>query len=238
MGPARDHLAAMAAAARSAGRQETLPDTLRSIVESARLSVPGFDHVGISLIDARGRIETKAATDDLVWELDRLQYDVGEGPCVSAMREVPVVAVPHAADEGRWPAFMPPAVALGLRAQLAVRLFLDENGSMGALNLYSTSRDTIDPDAENIADLYAAHAAVALDKTRTVEHLNAALHSRGVIGQAIGIVMERYRLDEDTAFAYLLRVSSQGNTKLRDIADELVAATSERHAALRDEGLV
>lgn len=229
MSSASHSLAAVATAARAAGRQHDLDHTLQLIAESARQSVPGFDHVGISLIDAHGRIETRAATDSLVWELDRLQYARSEGPCVSAMREQPVVVVPDAPHDQRWPNYMPSAVKLGLRAQLAVRLFLEDSGSMGGLNLYSTTREDIHPDAENIADLFAAHAAVALDKSREVEHLNQALRSRKVIGQAIGIAMERYGLDEDAAFSYLLRASSHSNVKLRTIAEQLVDETSRAH---------
>lgn len=230
MGSSSTTLAALAAATREAGRQQSVSDILQVIAEAARESVPGFDHAGISLIDPRNAIETVAATDELVWELDRVQYDLGEGPCVSAMREQPVVVVvPHARHAQSWPAYMPVAVGLGLRAQLAVRLFIDETGSMGALNLYSTNRDDIDPDAQGVADLFAAQAAVALVRTRKLEHLHQALESRDIIGQALGIVMERYTLDDDLAFAFLLRASSHGNMKLRTIAEELVAEANQQN---------
>ena len=225
----RDAGKALAQAARTIHREDTLEETLAAIAETARISVPGIDHAGISIITPQGGIETKAATDDLVWELDQIQYALGEGPCVSAMRETPVVAVPHARHDQRWPDFMPPALKRGLRSQLAVRLFLDEEGTMGALNLYSTSQEEIDPDAEHVAELFAAHAAIALHQAREVEHLNHALESRKVIGQALGILMERYGLDENRAFAFLLRASSTSNIKLRDIAAQLVEDTHLRH---------
>jgi GAF domain-containing protein len=233
MKQAADHNAAsaLARAARTIHREETLDETLAAIVGTARISVPGFDHAGISIITSKGAIETKAATDPIVWELDRLQYDLAEGPCVSAMRGTPVVSVPRARHEQRWPDFMPQALRLGLRSQLAVRLFLDEEGTMGALNLYSTSQEEIDPDAEHVAELFASHAAIALHQAREVEHLNQALESRKVIGQALGIVMERYGLDETRAFSFLLRASSTSNIKLRDIAAQLVEDTQLRHAA-------
>ena len=201
MDNAGDHLAAVATAARSAARQPGVPETLQAIVEAARLSVPGFDHAGISL---------RAPASP---------------PCGSNRSS--------RCHEQRWPAYIPAAVSFGLRAQLAVRLFLDPNGSMGGLNLYSTTTEEIPPDAEHIADLLAAHAALALDETREVEHLHEALHSRKVIGQAIGILMQRYELDEEAAFAYLLRASSHGNTKLRTVAEQLVSETSRAHARRR-----
>jgi GAF domain-containing protein len=230
LGSPLDYASAMAEAARTIGRERTLQQTLDAVVATARTSVPGFDHVGISVIDDKGRMETRAATDPLVLELDRLQDDVGEGPGLSAMRETPVVAVSRAREDQRWPGYLPKAVSLGLRAQLAVRLFLDDACTLGALSLYSTSRDTIHPDAEGIADLFAAHAAIALQRAREVSHLSAGLESRKIIGQAMGILMERYQLDEDRAFAFLVRASSHSNIKVRDLAAELVDEANERPA--------
>jgi GAF domain-containing protein len=223
-----DHAAAIASAARTIHQERGLDDTLAAIARTARTSVPGIDHAGISIITAKGEIETRAGTDELVWELDRIQYSLGQGPCVTAMRGEPVVTVPRARHDQRWPDFMPRAVALGLRSQLAVRLFLDEEGTMGALNLYSTCQETISEDAVGVADLFAAHAAIALQRAQEVTQLNEALVSRKVIGQAIGLVMERYALDEDAAFAFLLRASSHGNVKLHDVAAELVRQANQR----------
>jgi GAF domain-containing protein len=222
--PQRDIAAAIAAAARTINHETTLDETLQAIVNAARNSVPGFDHVGISTLDKRGTIETRATTGDLVNCLDRIQYDLEEGPCVDAQRsaDLHVVPVPHVRHDQRWPRYVPAAVAVGLRSQLAVKLYVDAEGTLGGLNFYSTSSETIDPDAEATADLFAAHAAIALDNARERETLNHALHSRKVIGQAIGILMERYDMNEDRAFAFLVRASSNSNIKVRDIAQELV----------------
>src|SRR5690606_1122688 len=100
---------------------------------------------------------------------------------------------------------------------MGLRLFT-EQATLGGLNLYSTQTDTIDPDVQHVAELFATHAALALGRARHVEDLNTALQTRKVIGQAIGIVMERYQLDEDRAFQFLVRVSSHSNVKLRDVA--------------------
>jgi len=218
----------MEAAAQAGQEDVTVDQSLNAIARAAAVSVPEFDHVGISIITPDGRIQTRAATDELVVTLDRLQYDHDEGPCVSAMRTDPVVVVPHLREETRWPSYVPAAVDLGLRAQLAIRIFLDREGTMGGLNLYNTSTETISPDAEPIAELFAGQAAVALKQAREISHLNQALHSRKQIGQALGIVMERYGLDEDAAFSFLMRVSSHTNTKLREVAGELVRDANDK----------
>src|SRR5215213_11534632 len=105
---------------------------------------------------------TKAATDDLVWKLDALQYDLNEGPCVDAMHGPTVVVAPHIRAEQRWPNYVPEAVKTGLRSQLAVKLYVDDQGTLGGLNLYSTDSDEVDVEAEHMAELFAAHAAFAL----------------------------------------------------------------------------
>jgi GAF domain-containing protein len=98
--------------------------------------------------------------------------------------------------------------------------------------MYSTSSDTIDPDAVHMAELFAAHASLALGHSRREEQLSAALLTRKVIGQAIGILMERLDLNEDGAFAYLTRVSSHTNVKLRTVAQEIVDRRNDQSTTL------
>ena len=203
-------------------QKKSLDETLQAIAEVARDSVPGFDQVGISTLSTNGKVETRAFTGDLVLQLDKVQYDLREGPCVETLRDSDVVTAPHIRHDQRWPRYVPEAVSLGVQSQLAVKLYLDEEGTLGGINFYSTVSEEVDPDAEALADLFAAHSAIALGHARERENLNEALHSRKVIGQAIGILMERYAMDEDRAFAFLVRASSQSNIKLRAIAQELV----------------
>ena len=122
---------------------------------------------------------------------------------------------------------MPEAVQRGLRAQLSVGLYSDGD-SLGGLNLYSTQTDEIADEAIGIGELFAAQAAIALGRSREALQMHEALESRKVIGQALGLLMERYEMNEERAFQFLVRVSSTSNTKLRDVAAELVAIANER----------
>jgi AmiR/NasT family two-component response regulator len=88
--------------------------------------------------------------------------------------------------------------------------------------MYSTASPELDPDAQGVAELFATHAAIALGRAQEVGGLQTALTSRKTIGQGIGILMERYQMSEDRAFAFMTRASSHGNVKLRDLAQELV----------------
>ena len=213
---------ALASASRSIHVQQSLEETLDVIVQVARDSIPGFDHVGISTLDKNGEPQTRAGTDQLVWDLDSVQYGLDEGPCVDSLHQASVVTAPDIGSDQRWPRYVPVAVERGVRSQLAVKLSLDDRQTIGGLNLYSTFSAEIDPEAEHVAELVAAHAAIALGHAADREHLNEALHSRKVIGQALGILMERYGITEDRAFAFLVRASSTSNIKLREIAHGLV----------------
>ena len=206
----------------------TFQGTLDAIVRATRTSLPEFGHVSISVKNRQGAFETEAGTDQLAWELDGVQYELGEGPCVQAVEEEPVVVVENLRHEHRWPRYVPAALERGLRSQLAVRLFSD-NQHIAGLNLYSTERDDVDVSSEETARLFATHAAIILGHAQQEDHLTQALQTRKIIGQAIGIVMERYRIDSDRAFQFLIRASSTSNVKLRDVAEEVVTSSIERY---------
>jgi GAF domain-containing protein len=213
---------ALAAAARALYEGQSLDETLQRIVEVARESVPGFDHVGISTVDKRGNVETRATTGALVRVLDSIQYDLGEGPCMDTIRGEDTVVASHIGEDGRWPRYVRAAAEHGVQSQLAIKLFLEQEGTLGGLNFYSTTSAEVDPQAESVGRLFASHAAVAMGNAHERETLNQAILTRQVIGTAIGIVMERYQISSERAFEFLVRASSVNNLKLRDVAQELV----------------
>ena len=102
--------AALAHAARTLHQARTPEDTLQIIAETALLSIPSVEHVGVSVLDRRKRPQTMAATSDLVHELDKLQYSLDEGPCVDTLREATIVAAPAIKDDQRWPRYVPAAI--------------------------------------------------------------------------------------------------------------------------------
>ncbi|MCW2867461.1 MAG: hypothetical protein JWR20_1649, partial [Marmoricola sp.] len=221
---------AIAHAANQMNRAATVNDTLEVIVRSAAEALPTFDHIGISTIEKDGAIITRASTSPLVLELDDLQYGLHEGPCVSSMDGDDVVSAPHIKDDPRWPAYLPGALARGLKSQLGVRLHLDDHGTIGGLNLYSTTGAEIVEENVVVARFFAIHASLALGNARHFETLNSAIETRQLIGEAIGIVMERYDINDDAAQAFLWRASSHGNTKVRTIAASLVGEVNSRRS--------
>lgn len=221
---------AMTRAAKEIHAASGLQETLDAIVSAASSTLPGIDHVGLSVGHKDGRVETMSATDPLVHTLDQLQYDANEGPCMFAMEAETIVRVEHARHEQRWPKFIPRAVEAGLRSMLGVRLHCDDV-EMAALNMYSTSSDTLDPDLEDFAELFASYASLALGRARREDQLKQALVHRRLIGQATGIIMERYDVDDARAFRYLTRISNDTNVKLRDVAQQVVAEKNATSSA-------
>jgi hypothetical protein len=228
MTDAPDYTTALAQAARTINQPRSVEETLEAIAHAARNSIPGFDEVGVSLMHSNGQVETKAATGELVWRLDALQYDMNEGPCVSSLHEEPIIVADHITESQRWPRYISKASQMGLKAQMALRLYVDGDGTIGGINLYSTTTTVIEEHAPSLAHVFAAQAAVALGRSQEHHHLNEALRSRQKIGEAIGVLIERYRIDEQAAFNFLARLSQSTNTKLRDVAvrvvDDAVAA--------------
>lgn len=221
---------ALAEASVAINDSRTVQDTLDAIVHATRTSLPEFAHVSISVKKPSGAFATEAGTDQLAWELDSVQYDLDDGPCVHAIEAEPVVIVGHLRHDQRWPRYIPVAAARGVRSQVAVRLFTHDKHVAG-LNLYCTERDEVDASSAETARLFATHAAIILGHAQQEDQLNQALQSRKVIGQALGILMERYRIDADQAFQFLMRASSTSNIKLRDVADEVVTSSIEMYRA-------
>lgn len=216
-----DFAQSIAEAARTLYKPRSLHETMQTIVEVACNSVPGFDHAGISTVEKQGTIQTEACTSDLVLRLDAVQYELREGPCSAVLHGNDAVCVSILEHEQRWPGYVPKAVQAGVRSQMAVKLYLDEN-TLGGISFYSTTSDEVTDDAQALAGLFATHAAIALGHAQERAGLTEGLQTRRVIGQAIGILMTRYEMNEDRAFAFLVRASSHRNIKLRAIAQELV----------------
>jgi GAF domain-containing protein len=220
---------ALTESARLIHTPRSLEDTLDAIVNAAREAVPGFDHIGISAVHKNGKIETQAGTDQLVWDLDTVQYDLDEGPCVSSVRGDTVVRAEHLSRDDRWPRYVPHAVRAGVRAQLGLRLYVEDE-TIGGLNLYSSQVDAIPEDAVEVAELFATHAALALGRARYEHNLNQALVNRKTIGQALGLIMQRYQIDEERAFQFLARASATSEMKLFRVAQEVVETANDSFA--------
>lgn len=197
-----------------------LDETLANITAAAIEVLPDVRYASITVKHGDGRLETFAPTDEMLLDLDSSQYELQEGPCYESATESVHVTAPHLAEDERFPRYAPVAVSVGIEAQAGIRLF-DAKDSNGALNLYSEQAGTFE-NFDDLADLFAHQSATALAYAREISDLKSAVESRQLIGQAVGVVMERFKLDDARAFAFLARLSSHQNIKLRVIAQRLI----------------
>lgn len=193
---------------------------LEAIVHAALELVPHAADASVSLITGRRQIDSRAASSEIPRLVDALQSETGQGPCLDASYEERVVSVPDLSKDERWPDFSRAAFKLGARSMLSFQLFVDGN-HLGALNLFGDAAGVFDAESERIGALVAAHAAVAVAGSQQISQLTQALDTRDLIGQAKGILMERFKISAQEAFLLLSRASSTLNLKLRDVAEEL-----------------
>ncbi|HZZ97213.1 MAG TPA: GAF and ANTAR domain-containing protein [Jatrophihabitantaceae bacterium] len=186
--------------------------------------VPGCEQAGISLLQDRV-VETPASVGDLAERCDKLQEQLGDGPCVTALLEADIIRIDDVLSDNRWPEFSAGAAKAGLRSMLACRL-ATQRDKLGALNMYSTEPDAFTAESEAMAIGYAAHVSLALSALDREANLRRAMKSRELIGQAMGILMERHRVTASQAFDVMVHASQRTNVKLRSIAEELVRTGS------------
>jgi len=199
-----------------------LEHTMEAIAHAARDSVPGFDHVGVTVVHGDGSVATMASTGALVLDMDTLQYTFDEGPCLDALRrERPVLVEDLPAQAPQWPRYAPLASKAGVRAQMGMPIRTGEQ-TLGGLNFYATAVPSIDPAAARDAALFAAHAAMALHHGRHADEASQGTTTRDLVGQAVGILMERFEVPEGRAMYFLVRIATAGELELRDAAREVV----------------
>lgn len=211
----------MSQAARELENQPDSSETMQTAVDVATRDIDAADGATVSLILRGGSVQTLAASSDAARRCDELQYELGEGPCLDGAWEGHVIHSPDLEYEQRWPRWAARATAeTGYRCAMAFELFTTGD-AVGGLNLYSSQVRGFDATDRDYGVALASHVAIAVRGAQEVEQLHRALDSRTAISQAVGILMERYGVPADVAFAVLTRVSSTTNTKLRDIAVEL-----------------
>jgi GAF domain-containing protein len=199
-----------------------LEEVMTRVTHTARETVPGADYCSVSIRHVDGTLKTMGETDALVLELDRLQYELREGPCYEVITHGETRSSPDIGTDPRWLTFGPEARRLGIGSQLAVRMPGSHRDVTG-LNLYSRKPHAFDHN-DGIAELFACQAGIALGYAREVGSLRRALRTRADIGAAVGLVMARYRLSQERAFEFLVRLSSTSNVKLREVASQVVEA--------------
>lgn len=211
-------LSELASMAQRMAQQPDVSGTLRAVLDEVSGSGLG-DGVAILLLDG-GTIVGAAASDSVADEAASLQVRCNEGPGVDTIFSGQSLVVVDVGAADDWPTWGPRAAELGCRSLLSVGL--TRGHPFGAINFYSGRAAGFDARDVGLAEVLAVHASVAIAAARERRSLSQAMDARTLIGQAQGILMERYALDAEHAFSLLRRYSSHGNRKLRQVADDIV----------------
>jgi len=216
----------MAELARASAAPRSVEKVLSDVTAAAMELIPGADTAGVLLIGKGGTWDSVANTSDLPYRLDKLQMTFNEGPCVEAALDELIVRTDDFRSEERWPRYSAAVVEIGILSGLSFKLYTADR-TAGALNLFSFKSSAFDGADETIGVVLAAHAAAAILASRHGEQLESALSTRDRIGQAKGIIMERFGVDEVRAFEMLRQLSQDSNTRLIDIAQRIIDTRGE-----------
>jgi GAF domain-containing protein len=175
-----------------------------------------------------GQPFTVANSSPLAAQVDEIQYGADEGPCLDSLRGGHIVQVDDLPGDRRWGCYRPHAVAHGVVSSLSLPLAVDGQ-TVGALNLYSPQPAAFTGPARQHAEAFAAQCAAALtlllrrtNQTEVQQQLGAAMASRSMIDQAIGILMGQQRCTATAAFDLLRQASQHRNRKLREVAADII----------------
>jgi GAF domain-containing protein len=212
---------------------ETVESSLGLISSLAHETVTGSSGAGVTVLDERRR-KSSGSTDERVRRADSLQYELDQGPCLTAAVERRLVRVDDLAEDRRWPEWADAAAPLGLRASMSAPLVAGDQ-SLGAIKVYADQPNAFDDHSEQLLGLFAAQAAVLVAHLRGSERakqmsdgLRQAIHSRDVISIAKGVLMGRHGIDEDAAFGMLLARCEQDGSTIAEIATGIVDSAVRR----------
>lgn len=216
--------------------EEKVTTAVHLLAQAAKESVPGTVGAGVSLLDARGRRTSSGYTDTIVSRADALQYECGEGPCLTAWAAEEPVLVADLRAEPRWPAWRTAAAGLPILSVASVPLVAGTE-CIGALKLYASAPDVYDESSIAVMQLIAGPAAVLLSHIqaseaphRMTEALRASLYSRDVVNRACGVLMERFGLPEEAALQRLIKQSREENIALQQVSERVLAGMPARES--------
>ncbi|MGC5039059.1 MULTISPECIES: GAF and ANTAR domain-containing protein [unclassified Streptomyces] len=211
---------------------DSLEEFLQSLADAA-LKMSSAEGTGVT-IERDHRPLTVASAGPPAPELDEKQYGQNDGPCLQSARTGEEVFVRDMLTETRWGDYPAYAAACGIRSSVSLPIAARTH-TVGALNLYGGPAHAFDDaDLGALRSLAAqATGAVALaqriaDAEAFAEQMQRAMRSRGVIDQAMGVVMGQRGCTADEAFAILRSASQHRNIKLRDLCTELITNITGR----------
>jgi GAF domain-containing protein len=206
-------------------------ELLDHVVTVAARVVPGADDASIA-VSADDALQTIAAAGDTAIAADQAQRELGLGPSQLAIAERRTVHIPDLIADPDWTDLGGLVSRLGVRAVLACPLPMSR--TRGVMTLYGSQPAAFDAAVELVAPVFAARAAIATAYANNVSQLQRAIRSRQVIGQAVGVLMERHRLSPEQAFDTMVNASQTSHLKLRELAQRITETGQDPDAAATD----
>lgn len=211
--------------------EEKVTTAVRLLARAAKESVPGTIGAGVSLMDSRGRRTSSGYTDAIVRQADTVQYEYGEGPCLTAWASEQPVLVTDLNAEQRWPEWRNGIAGLPILSVVSAPLLAGKE-SLGALKLYAAAPNAYGDGSASLLQLFAAPAATLLSHIQANEAphqmtagLQASLYTRDLVNRATGVIMERMGLSQEAAMRFLIRRAREENTSLQQVSERVVAGT-------------
>jgi GAF domain-containing protein len=215
--------------------RESVDTALKLVTTLAETTTPGTVGAGVTLVDAHGK-RSKAASNQAVEQADALQYELDEGPCLTAWRSRQLVRIDDTITDSRWPSWSSAVSALGMRSIVSAPLVVADE-AIGAIKVYSDQPANYDQLAEQVMGLFAEQAAILLANTQSLQEarhlsrqLTDALRSRDAIGRATGVLLAQGAADEGAAFTMLTETAQRSGRTVEQVARELLSAVATRNA--------
>jgi diguanylate cyclase (GGDEF)-like protein len=250
-------------------RNDVLSDVLREFAQTMVTDFPIqgiLDHLvkrivdvlpvsaaGVSLIAPGLKPRYIAASDDSALRYERLQTELGEGPCLAAYESGEAIAVPDLRLEDRFPKFSPRALSSGLRAVFTFPLRHDDL-QLGALDLYRESAGPLSEEsmtaAQTLADVASAYLINAQARSdlqdASDQSREAALHdpltglpNRVLMLERLEQALRREHRSHHTSAVFFIDLDhfkAVNDTHGHQTGDELLVAVAERLTALLRPG--
>ncbi|SDH58753.1 GAF domain-containing protein [Arthrobacter subterraneus] len=212
--------------------EEKVNDAVLHLAQGIRQAIPGSIGAGVSLLDVRGNRTSTGFTDEVVAEADRLQYELRQGPCLTAWASEMSIIVPDVATDRRWPEWSSAVWGLPIRSVLSAPLMVGQH-ALGALKVYADAPNIYDDGTARLLEQFTAPAAILLSHiqgTETVKQisggLQAALYSRDLVNRACGILLARGSGTAEQALSELMTMARTQQKSLIDVCTDLVAGTA------------
>ncbi|GAA5119947.1 GAF and ANTAR domain-containing protein [Alloalcanivorax gelatiniphagus] len=184
---------------------------------------------GLLLGDSRNDLHLMAASSERTHDLEVLQLQRDEGPCLDCYHDQEPVNVPDLeAEAERWPEFCRAADEAGFRSVHAVPMKL-KGTVLGTLGLFGEETGSLNDEDLALAQALVHVASVAIlndrvatDRATVNAQLEHALTSRIVVEQAKGVLAHAGELEMDQAFVVLRRYARDHGRKLSEVATAIV----------------